>query len=94
MKKEKELSWAEIKAMFAETDKQFKETDRRFKETDKKVDKMCERIDRLGEHLGGISNSNGDMAEEYFFNTLNRDKKFANETFDRMKRNVSYDEND
>jgi Holliday junction resolvase-like predicted endonuclease len=34
------------------------------------------------------------MAEEYFFNTLNRDKKFANETFDRMKRNVSYDEND
>jgi hypothetical protein len=112
MKKQEELSWADIKAMYAETDRLFKElaeerkeTDRQLKElaenskeTDRQLKELAEdskeRLDRLGKYLGGVSNSNGDMAEEYFYNTLNRDRKFANETFDKVKRNVCYDEND
>ena len=50
MKKEKETSWAEIKALIKETDKivketamQMKETDRRFKETDRRF-KETERM--------------------------------------------------
>jgi hypothetical protein len=42
--------------------------------------------------LGGVANSNGDVAEEYFYYTLKKDKTFANEKFDKIKQNVSYGE--
>ena len=108
-KKHENLTWDDIKAMFAETDRRFKETDRRFKETDRKfakTEKMIaekaienaiafqetrERIKELGNHIGGISNSIGDMAEDYFYNTFKKDKTFANQQFDMVKRNVLYD---
>jgi rRNA-processing protein FCF1 len=57
----------------AETDRQIKETDRLMKE--------------LQKQYGGISNSNGDMAEEYFYRTFKRNKTFAHETFDKVLRN-------
>ena len=56
--------------------------------------KTKERLDKLGMYLGGIANSNGDMAEEYFFNTFRRDKTFANEKYDKIRQNVSYPEDD
>jgi hypothetical protein len=37
MKKQEELTWAEIKAMFAETDKKFKKTDKKFHRTEKRM---------------------------------------------------------
>jgi len=42
-KKHENLTWDDIKAMYAETDKRFKETDKRFKETDRRF-KETERI--------------------------------------------------
>jgi len=52
----KELTAADVWAMFAETDK---------------------KINALREQIGGISNSNGDFAEEFFYNSLKRTKTFA-----------------
>ena len=80
-----------LREMFAETDRKFQETDRKFQETDRKFQETRESIKELGNHIGGISNSIGDMAEEYFYNTFKKDKTFANQQFDKIKRNVIYD---
>ena len=90
-KKHENLTWDDIKAMFAETDRRFQETDRKFQETDRKFQETREHIRELGNHIGGISNSIGDMAEDYFYNTFKKDKTFANQIFDKVKRNVMYD---
>ena len=46
-----------------ETDSKFKETDLKFKETDRKLEKLSELLDSIG-------NNQGDVAEEFFFNSL------------------------
>ena len=74
-----------------ETDLQLKQLGKDLRETDLQ---SKERLDQLGKYLGGVANSNGDMAEEYFFNTFRRDKTFANEKFDKIRQNVSYPEDD
>ena len=91
-----------LKEMFAETDRKFAENAMEFKETKKTLKEMFAETDRkfqetresikeLGNHIGGISNSIGDMAEDYFYNTFKKDKTFANQQFDKIKRNVIYD---
>jgi hypothetical protein len=52
-----------LQAAQKETDSKFKETDLKFKETDRKLEK-------LSELLGSIGNNQGDVAEEFFFNSL------------------------
>jgi len=69
---EKELSWAEVKAMFAETDRRMQETDRKLKE--------------LGINVAGISNSNGKFAEELFYDSLEASKTFAGVHFDAISK--------
>jgi DNA-binding transcriptional MerR regulator len=88
MKKKEELSWADIKAMYAETSRQFKEiakqskeTDRQFKETDKKLKEMYE---KTNQQIGGISRSNGEFCEEYFINSFKTNPTFMGEKFERV----------
>jgi hypothetical protein len=52
-----------LQAAQKETDSKFKETDLKFKATDRKFEK-------LSELLGSIGNNQGDVAEEFFFNSL------------------------
>ncbi|MEI8236141.1 MAG: hypothetical protein WCG11_03115 [Methylococcaceae bacterium] len=52
-----------LQAAQKETDSKFKETDLKFKATDRKLEK-------LSELLGSIGNNQGDVAEEFFFNSL------------------------
>jgi hypothetical protein len=80
MENYKNLSWDDIKAMYAETDQRFKETDQLIK--------------NLSKLVGGISNSNGEMAEEYFYNAFKADKTFANEKFIKIKRNLAFKRDD
>ena len=40
--------------------------------------------------MGGIGNSNGEMAEEYFYNAFKADKFFANERYYKVRRNQIY----
>jgi len=99
------LSWDDIKAMSAETYKivqeyvqQSKESDQKLKkqfaETDQKLKKMFAETDRqikaVNKQIGGIGNSNGEMAEEYFYNAFKADKFFANERFNKVRRNQIY----
>jgi len=59
----KELTAADVWAMFAETDRLFKESDKKF--------------DALRKEIGGIGNSNGEFAEEFFYNSLKETMSFA-----------------
>ena len=43
----------------------------------------------LGEMVGGISNNQGDVAEEFFFNTLAAKPKVANVTYDSIEKNLN-----
>ena len=64
-----------------ETDLKFKETDLKFKETDRKLQK-------LSELLGSISNNQGDVAEEFFFNSLVEDAHLGAIHFDDVATNM------
>jgi len=60
------------------------------KETEERGKILDARIDNLNRMIGGISYSNGDMAEEFFYNTLKKDKTFLNEKFDSIRKNLTY----
>jgi hypothetical protein len=78
-----EATWAAIQDSNRFLTEKQTETDRLLRETQKE-------IRELNKQYGGISKSNGDMAEEFFFNTFKRDKTFANQTFDRIRRGYFY----
>jgi hypothetical protein len=73
-----------IREKQAETDRQIKETDRYIREKQAETDRQMKELQR---QYGGISNSNGEMAEEYFFNAFLRNKTFGQEPFDKVLRN-------
>jgi len=66
---------------FAETAQESKETERRFKETERL-------IKEIGKKVGGIANSNGCVAEEYFINSFAKDMKFAGQKFYAITANL------
>ena len=78
----------ETKELFKETDKKFKETDKKFKETDKQLKEIGRKLDKVGLLVGNISNNQGDVAEEYFVNSLKDSLKIANIDFDLLLTNV------
>jgi len=99
--KETDKQFKETNKQFKETNKRFKETDRRFKETEqfiknlsndsKEIDRRLKQdMDKLAKLVGGMGNSNGEMAEEYFYNAFRADKSFANERFHKVRRNQIY----
>ena len=61
----------------AKTDEQLKKTDEQFKKTDKKLNKIAKMV-------GAIGNNQGDVAEEYFINSLNDNPYIANINFDYL----------
>ena len=83
-RKEADLKYEKMRAESdARIEKMKAEDDRKRAETD-------ERLDALGKLIGGIAHSNGDMAEEYFYNSLKKDKFFVHEKFDKISRNLTY----
>ncbi|MCL2289900.1 MAG: hypothetical protein FWC34_04250 [Bacteroidetes bacterium] len=87
MNKKQNLIWNNIEAMQAETNQQIRETQQEIRETQREMKK-------LGRYLGGISHSNGEMAEEYFYSAFKTDKTFANEKFDKIGRSLAYKKDD
>jgi len=67
--------------------RELREDSRKLREEQKETDKQ---LKKLGQYIGGIAHSNGEMAEEYFYNSFKADKTFANEKFDRIKRNMAF----
>ena len=70
---------------FIETDRKFAEVAERQAATDRLIEKVSKQIARTEKMVGGISNTHGSFAEEYFFNSFNKGKKnFFGEKFDKM----------
>jgi archaellum component FlaC len=60
----------ELKDLVASLAVESKKTDEKMKETAELMKKSDEKLARMGIHLAGISNNQGDVAEEYFVNSL------------------------
>jgi len=63
-----------------------KEIERRWEKERKEFD---EKFWAMHKELGGISNSNGDFAEEFFFNSLKETMTFAGISFDIIDNNLA-----
>ena len=70
-------------------DKRMKETDKQIKEMSKEIDKLRDSHKELGKMVGGISNNQGDVAEEFFFNSLAAKPEVANITYDFVDKNIT-----
>jgi len=83
-----EKSSKKFDKMVAENARERKEAAQERKEAAQRRKEIDKQIAELNRNLGGISNSNGEIAEEYFYNTFKRDKTFANEKFDQVRRRI------
>jgi hypothetical protein len=73
----------------AEATLQIKELRDSQAKTDQQIDKLTENVRNLNNDVGGIENSTGDFAEDYFFNSFEHGKRnFFGENFDEIKKNV------
>jgi hypothetical protein len=93
----KDLTAADVWAMFAETDRKIAEGHRildeklaennrylteQLAETKKLFEDLGLKFDDVKTNVNGISDSNGEFAEEYFFSSLKRRMEFAGVHFD------------
>ena len=65
----------------ADANKKIKESEVELKDLFKKVD---ERLDKVAKQLGGVTNNQGDVAEEYFINSLKDKLKIGKIDFDYL----------
>jgi len=71
----------ETDAQLRKTDVQLKETDAQLKETDRKLDKVAKMI-------GGISANQGDVAEDFFYNSFIKSNHLGALAFDDITKNM------
>ena len=67
------------------TDEQMKRTDEQIKRNDKM---LTEKLDRMGITLGSVTNNQGDVAEEFFFQSLIKDNHLGSIHFDDVVKNM------
>ncbi len=70
------------------TDEQMKLTGEQIKRTDEQMKRTDEKLERMGIRLGNIQQNNGDIAEEFFFNTLDNSMKLGKISYDDISRNI------
>ncbi len=71
-----------------ELKKSQEKTDEQLKKTELEVQKTNKSIDKLKELVGNIANNQGDVAEEYFINSLKDNLTLAGMSFDTLMNNV------
>ena len=71
----------ELKALVAELAIAQKITDEQMKRTD-------EKLERIGISLGNVTNNQGDVAEEFFFNSLIKNNHLGSIHFDDVVKNM------
>ena len=82
---------ARLDKLFAETDLRMAKSDARldklFAETNLRMAKSDARLDKIAKMVGGISNNQGDITEEYFINSLKDKLKLGEIKFDFLVEN-------
>ena len=88
----KELTAADVWAMFAESDRKIAEGHRLLDEKFDRLEKLFEdlgiKVNDLKTNVNGISDSNGEFAEEYFYSSLKRNMEFAGVHFDDVYKDI------
>jgi uncharacterized protein YjbK len=86
---------AKTDAQLAKTDAQLAKTDAQLAKTDVKLAELIEQqkltdaqIKETNRQLGGIGNTNGEFAENFFFSSLAQKMQFGGIKFDYIERNV------
>ena len=74
----------ELKALVASLAVAQRLTDEQMKRNDKM---LTEKLDRMGISLGNVTNNQGDVAEEFFFNSLANDTHLGSIHFDDIEKN-------
>ncbi|GFO77304.1 hypothetical protein BPLS_P5678 [Bathymodiolus platifrons methanotrophic gill symbiont] len=78
----------ELKELVASLAVSQKLTDEQIKKTDEQMKRTDEKIERLGVRLGNISRNQGDVAEEFFYNSLIKDNHLGAIAFDDITKNM------
>ncbi len=80
------------------TDEQLQRTDEQLQKTDKQLQKTIEQsedtkktLKNVGIHLGGITKSQGKVAEEFFYNSIRTTKTVASIKYDEIFKNLKKD---
>ena len=84
MIEESDARFAKIEAQMA---KSFEKSDARFEKTEAQMAKTDARLDKIAKMVGGISNNQGDITEEYFINSLKDKLKLGDIKFDFLVEN-------
>ena len=79
----------ELKDLVSSLAVESKKTDEQMKKTDKKLDKLLASHKKLGKMVGGMSNNQGDIAEEFFYNSLSHKPNFAGIKYDFVDKNIT-----
>jgi hypothetical protein len=88
-RKERERERKERERERKERERERKERERERKETDRLIKENAKRMKELQKELGGMGNSHGSFAEEYFFNSFeDGEQNFFGEKFDEIEKNV------
>ena len=90
-------SQAKTDEQMKKTDEQMKRTDEQMKKsqakTDEQMKKTDEKLKSIGIHLGNISNNQGDIAEEFFYNSFKAKPTLNNIEYDFIDKNVTRSKN-
>ena len=91
-----ERQLAKITTQLAATDAQLAATDAQLQanavqqaQTEAKLNRTAEKIDRLAEMYGGVSNSQGAVAEEFYYNSLKDKPVSIGMNFDSIYKNIA-----
>ena len=79
---------AATNAQQAKTDAQLAKTDAQLAKTDAQLAKTDVKLDKLAKMYGGVANNQGDVTEEFFFNSLKANPVLNGIHFDYLERNV------
>ncbi len=85
------LAEAQLKtdAQLAKTDAQLAKTDAQLAKTDAQLAKTDAKLDRLAEMYGGVSNNQGKVAEEFFYNSLKVKPELNGISFQSVTKNYT-----
>ncbi len=70
------------------TDLQLQQTDEQLQRTDAQLQRTDRKLDKIAKLVGNISNNQGDIAEEFFYNSLCQQGEVAGIEYDDIARGM------
>jgi len=87
--KETSKQQKETDAQLKETDVHLKETSKLQQETGAQLKETDRKLDKVAKMLGGISANQGDIAEEFFYNSFIKDNHLGSLAFDDITKSMA-----